>query len=582
MDKDGTILIKNGIFVVRDPMEGGNYAALTPPKKGTLLINNIEVHERTEVRENDVIIYKPPNVEPNRHIDIKIEKDKMKAYINISYDPKIKTYLKDIPESNELYMQVIDKEEKNEHFFTSEEIIKELIDKGVVFGIKKDVLDEISLKDNVKNVIVAEGMEAIDAVDDDIKFLYKQEKTEDLKNSLKAIDYKNINNIESVSEGQVIANIITGKNSILGKNILGKEVRSKKNKIKEIIVGHGCRRNGDKIIALQYGHISFKNNVVTVNKVYEVKGDVNISTGNINFQGDVNISGNVTEGMLVCAKNNIDIAGGLFGCNVISLGDIKIQKNVINSNISAGGDDVNKYSRLQSVRSLEEVLLKIEADIEFIINKNLLHRDISLGEVIRTLIDTKYKKFNRICTEVISNTIKDRDTNSVIIKFIHERLIGLSILNINDLEGLIEGINLVREEIDFLEEEQIKSADVEVDYCQESKVQASGDIIIKGKGVFSTELHSLGKIEFVKSEAVCRGGTLNAKKQIKASIVGTISGVKTILEVEEKDGQIIIDVAYSNTEIRIDNKRYTFEKASKQINCYINSQGELIVDKFNL
>lgn len=582
MGKDGKILVKEGIFVVEDPIDSEKYATIVPPDKGLILLNNIKIKDKTIVKENDVIVYEPPKEEPNRSINLHISKDKMKAYITILYDPKIIFKLKDIPAVSELNVKIIEKHEENKAFFTASEIEKKLIDEGIVFGIKKEVLQEISSRPDVKDVLVAEGRDPVDAVDDSIEFIYKENTKEDVENSLKAIDYKNRNNIESVSEGQTIGNITRGKNSILGKNLLGKEVRSKKNKIKTIVAGPGSKLNGNKVIALQDGQITFKNNVITVNKLYEVKGDVNMATGNINFQGDVHVDGNVTEGMIVCAKNNIDVVGGIYGCNVIALGDIKVNGNVIGSNVSAGGEDIDKELRLQSIRKLEEVVLEIYKNIEFVISNNLIRGDINLGEVVKSLIDTKYKNLNKICMEVISNSIKNRDNNSIVVKFIHEKLIGLAVLNINELGDLDDGINLIREEISFLEEDSVKCANVEVNYCQESKVQASGNVTIKGKGVFSTEIRSLGKIEFVNKQAVCRGGTLTSKKEIKASIIGSPSGVKTLLEVQEKEGQIFLDIAYSNTEVKINKRKYIIERPSKQVHCYIDSKGDLIVDKFVL
>ena len=582
MGKDGIVCIKDGKFVVINPIESEEYATIMPPEKGTVFINNIPISNKTAVKEEDIIKFDPPDEKPKRSIALKISKDKMQAYITIHYEPKIEYYLKNTGEVNELNIHLVQKKVANNELFSVKEIEQLMQEDGIVFGIKKDVINEVALLEHVENVLIAEGREPIDAIDDSIEFLFDEKNEENIEDSLKAIDYRNINHIVSVNEGDAIANIIRGKDSILGKNIFGKEVRSKKNKIKAITAGHGCKIDRNKVVALQDGQVSFKKSIVTINKVYEVNGDVNISTGNINFQGDVQVNGNVTEGMLVCAKNNINISGAVYGCNVIALGDISINGNVINSNISAGGEDVNKELRLKSVKKLEEALKEIEKNIEYILDNNLLHKDITLGEVIKTLIDTKYKNLNRICTEVISNTVKDRDNNSIIIKLIHEKLIGLSVLNIHGIDDLSDVIRLINEEISFLEAERVTSASIELDYSQESRIQASGDVRVKGKGIFSTEMYSLGSIEFLNNTSVCRGGILRAKNGIKASIVGSQSGVKTLLEVEEKEGRIEIDVAYNNTEIKINNKKYIIEKPCKQVNCYIDSHGELIVDKFIL
>ncbi len=50
-----------------------------------------------------------------------------------------------------------------------------------------------------------------------------------------------------------------------------------------------------------------KSNIFYVYQVHEVKGDVDISTGNITFVGDVVVQGSVKEGMKVEAGNSVEI-----------------------------------------------------------------------------------------------------------------------------------------------------------------------------------------------------------------------------------------------------------------------------------
>ena len=78
------------------------------------------------------------------------------------------------------------------------------------------------------------------------------------------------------------------------------------------------------------------------------------------------------------------------------------------------------------------------------------------------------------------------------------------------------------------------------------------------------------------------GGKIKAKNLIKATIVGNESDVTTILEVEDKKGEIFIDVAYNNTVITIGNKSKTINKPSRNVHCYIDKSNQLTIDKFVL
>ena len=63
------------------------------------------------------------------------------------------------------------------------------------------------------------------------------------------------------------------------------------------------------MIAARSGHLEFANNAFHVRPVLEIKGDVDYGTGNIDFNGDVHIFGDVREGFDVRATGTIIING---------------------------------------------------------------------------------------------------------------------------------------------------------------------------------------------------------------------------------------------------------------------------------
>ena len=64
-----------------------------------------------------------------------------------------------------------------------------------------------------------------------------------------------------------------------------------------LVVREGCKVENDKVIATIEGRPNVKNGIFSVNRVLETKHDVDIKTGNIDFIGDVVISGSVKDGM---------------------------------------------------------------------------------------------------------------------------------------------------------------------------------------------------------------------------------------------------------------------------------------------
>ena len=72
------------------------------------------------------------------------------------------------------------------------------------------------------------------------------------------------------------------------------------------------------LIALETGCLVEKNGVLSITKTLQVESDVDFHWGNINFIGDVKISGDVMPGFNIKAQKGIDIRGSVRGGSLIS------------------------------------------------------------------------------------------------------------------------------------------------------------------------------------------------------------------------------------------------------------------------
>lgn len=178
--------------------------------------------------------------------------------------------------------------------------------------------------------------------------------------------------------------------------------------------------------------------------------------------------------------------------------------------------------------------------------------------------------------------IKDGDKNSQVSKFIKEKLIPMSRTNINSIKELKNFVISLLEEIQYLEEYMANMSSITLSYCQEASIQSSGDILINGKGLYSTDMYAVRSIKFLNKQSVCRGGVLKAGEFINASVVGSEAGAHNVLEVFGKKGIVTIEKAYSNTLIIINNKRYLVTEPCRNVKCYIDNKGELAVEKLVL
>ena len=139
------------------------------------------------------------------------------------------------------------------------------------------------------------------------------------ENSKENVDYKNVYSISNIEEGQILAQIIPAEAGQDGKNVCGEILKKKVIKSKIIKVGEGCKIEDNKIIATKTGRPSSKNGILSVNNMYKIQ-DVDMKSGNLNFVGDLDISGNINEGMTVKAGNYITIGKNVEVSTVIAGG----------------------------------------------------------------------------------------------------------------------------------------------------------------------------------------------------------------------------------------------------------------------
>ena len=228
-------------------------------------------------------------------------------------------------------------------------------------------------------------------------------------------------------------------------------------------------------------------------------------------------------------------------------------------------------------------LIQLKSDVEQIIklSEELKEKPAFMyksdGEIVKLLIEKKFKTLPRKALLLMSNP---NNNNDEIKSYINSKLIGSGPFNIKFVNELYNLIDLVNEEMAPLKEDVFLPIDVYVNYVQDSKINATGSIIIQGKGQYVSDMTALKDIVFENEKAVSRGGTLTASGNIRCATVGSSAGVSTTLKVK-KGGIITADIVYRNTVFIVGDRHYTFEEDSKDVKAYF-SNGDIVVDKFVL
>ena len=264
--------------------------------------------------------------EKNYILNLMITPDKLKAMLSISY-------LSD-----------------SEVMIGVEELENFLAQNRVVFGIKKDVLNYMANTRDIREPLcVAEGYPAVNGQNGTIKFFFDVER--EIKPALLEdgrVDYRNLNLIQIVRKGDVLCTVTPPTNGKNGMTVTGEIIKALNGKPYLLPKGKNVSvsEDGHSLISDIDGQIVYADNKVSVFSVYEVPADVDNSTGNIDFVGNVIVRGNVLSGFLIKAGGSIEIWGVVEAATLIAEGDIVLRTGMQGMGkglLKSGHDIVARY-----------------------------------------------------------------------------------------------------------------------------------------------------------------------------------------------------------------------------------------------
>jgi uncharacterized protein (DUF342 family) len=296
------------------PVDGGSPLSIEDVT-GYLQRNNIKAYDL--VRINDTI-------KQNKEITVTISTERayfIDEYMDILVSPdKMLAVARFYPPS--------DKGSR----MSSEEIIRDLGHKNIKFGIDEKIIEEY-----VKNplymtkIIIAKGIKPIQGHDARIEYKFNTDKkAKPQLNDDGTVDFHKLNNINHISVGDVLAVRYPEDNGKSGKDVHGNEVKPAKVNRINLRYGNNIKisEDGNTLTSMVDGHVTLDGDRVSVSNVYEVQADVDTSTGDIEYNGSVNIKGNVRTGFKIRAKGDVEISGVVEGALIIADGDVILHRGI--------------------------------------------------------------------------------------------------------------------------------------------------------------------------------------------------------------------------------------------------------------
>ena len=246
------------------------------------------------------------------------------------------------------------------------EVTADLIEKSLKAQGVRCGIDDAKISEFVDNPVYSTPFEVATAVmPEDGKDAYVQYNFEIDQDKLKAqesesgnVDFKELNKIQNVVKGQVLATKMPATKGKGGKTLFGHYLEAKNEK------------DGVTIVASVDGQVLFINNKITVEPLLTLDA-VNIKSGNVKFVGSVIIKGAVEDGFDVKATGTVDIGGTVGKCNIESeAGDVIIHQGAFGKN-----EGSLKAGRSLYCKFVQE--MKIEVEQNVIATDSLMNCDIT-------------------------------------------------------------------------------------------------------------------------------------------------------------------------------------------------------------
>lgn len=318
---------RNGYFRLKTNAEG-TFLRLYPAQNNGEPIKIDEVMEylsRHKINNYDLSSVNHAIENLEAETEVRLLKEKILPFgeemnVNISPD-NMRAVVRFYPSANEpIYME-------------KEEIMRTLGYQGIKYGIREDIVDLfIKEREYCKNYIVAEGMPVIEGKNAEIHYSFNlQPNAKPKLNEDGSVDFHNLENINRVRKGDIVATLDKEVYGTAGINIYGTEVAPKKVAVLRLKHGKGISMSADELSLMSEtdGHVLLAaDGKVIVSNTYEIKGNVDVSTGDIKYDGNVVVRGNVCTGFTIIASGNVEVEGVVEGARIIAQGQIILKRGI--------------------------------------------------------------------------------------------------------------------------------------------------------------------------------------------------------------------------------------------------------------
>jgi uncharacterized protein (DUF342 family) len=290
------------------------------------------------------------------------------------------------------------------------DIKNELLRQGITFGVVSDnILEKLIVACPVNNIIIAEGIYPIDGHDSVRVSLLPDinRGTPMVNDEDDIVDYRELGDILVVNAGEPLLKLSEPTQGKAGKNVFGEIVEQQPGKNIPLVSNSDSTyvdpENPKQLLSAIAGQPVLTEDGAYVTPILELDS-IDLSTGNIRFNGSIIVKNNIESGMKVYAAKDIMVEGSILNSRIECLGDVLVKKGVFGNSVIIANGNVDIKQGVQG-NPISDVL----ATSSRIVASGVLTKfaENVVIEVDNNLVIEKYAMNCKLMAEKISVGTKD-------------------------------------------------------------------------------------------------------------------------------------------------------------------------------
>lgn len=259
----------------------------------------------------------------------------MTAFFNMRGDWMEKDWVVLRIDANRMWVGLTIKEPVGDEYsqLSPEFIEQYLRENGITAGINREAITALATQvEYGREVIVAQGKPPVNGQNGFFQYtvVLEDARSKPVVHADGSVDYYNSLKLAMVQEGDLIAVYVPPTPGEYGYTVFAEMLPPIKGKELRPLRGKGfcVSENGREYRAAYDGRIYRDDDKIIIDRIYIVKGDLDIEEGNIRFNGDVEVRGDVRSGLEIRTDGDIFVHGHVGSCTLIAGGNITIRKGV--------------------------------------------------------------------------------------------------------------------------------------------------------------------------------------------------------------------------------------------------------------